>query len=276
VGTANSWQMGPIRGGRKGWHVPGYNYLGPFTDLNQPAKPVNRLDEVAQRHDRDYADDRISTEEADRKFREGASKEGLLGKAASGVFAVKGFIDKHTGYASDAIFRPGMSNANKKRQQHYRINQHYANKKPRHTDQDYDNVPDEVGDEEMANIPEPGGGGGDAPMDQVDGGGGRGGGGDMGGGGSGENMSPDRHMGKLPSRYTKTYEKSFVSYINNGVDAMTWKQNAGTTAALPSVEWNEGFQIVPWGLMMSSISPQDYAQLISGAKRWRVKSCGVH
>lgn len=35
-------------------HWPGYNYLGPFTDLEKNKKPVNELDKAAMEHDYFY------------------------------------------------------------------------------------------------------------------------------------------------------------------------------------------------------------------------------
>jgi hypothetical protein len=106
-------------------HVPGYNYLGPFTrtdirlDEQYKAKPneqpVNKLDEIAMRHDIDYAKTKKEYEqtgnkqqalkkihESDREFIKDASKEGALGKIASGVMYAKmkaeenGVIDSKT------------------------------------------------------------------------------------------------------------------------------------------------------------------------------------
>lgn len=37
-----------------GYHYPGYNYLGPGTDLSKNRKPINSLDRAAYVHDWDY------------------------------------------------------------------------------------------------------------------------------------------------------------------------------------------------------------------------------
>ncbi len=93
-------------------HVPGYAYLGPFTRtdirLTEDYKPkpneqpINKLDEVAMRHDIDYAKAKKEYEQtgnkqqalkkihdSDKTFIRDASKEGVLGKIASGVMYAK-------------------------------------------------------------------------------------------------------------------------------------------------------------------------------------------
>ena len=93
-------------------HVHGYNYLGPFTRtdirLTEDYKPkpneqpINKLDEIAMRHDIDYAKTKKEYEqtgnkqqalkkihESDRGFIKDASTQGALGKIASGVMYAK-------------------------------------------------------------------------------------------------------------------------------------------------------------------------------------------
>lgn len=36
------------------FHYPGYQFLGPGTDLNKPKRPINKLDEAAKKHDYGY------------------------------------------------------------------------------------------------------------------------------------------------------------------------------------------------------------------------------
>lgn len=54
----------------KQYHVPGYNYLGPGTKIGtniiNGIKPINHLDELARKHDLDYADGTKSRKEADK------------------------------------------------------------------------------------------------------------------------------------------------------------------------------------------------------------------
>jgi len=93
-------------------HVPGFHYLGPYTRtdirLTEDYKPkpnelpINKLDEVAMRHDIDYAKAKKEYEQtgnkqqalkkihdSDKTFIRDASKEGVLGKIASGVMYAK-------------------------------------------------------------------------------------------------------------------------------------------------------------------------------------------
>ena len=93
-------------------HVRGYNYLGPFTRtdirLTEDYKPkpneqpINKLDEIAMSHDVSYAKAKKEYEQtgnktqalkkihdSDRQFVKEASKEGALGKVASGIIYSK-------------------------------------------------------------------------------------------------------------------------------------------------------------------------------------------
>lgn len=106
-------------------HVHGYNYLGPFTrtdirlDENYKPRageaPINSLDTISMRHDIEYAKTKKEYQQdnnkqkalnrihnSDREFIKEASKEGALGKVASGVMFAKmkaeenGIIDSKT------------------------------------------------------------------------------------------------------------------------------------------------------------------------------------
>ena len=89
-------------------HVPGFQYLGPWTrtdirlDENYKPRageePINKLDEIAMRHDiayakakKEYLQDNDKTKalnkihESDKSFIKDAAKEGILGKVASGL-----------------------------------------------------------------------------------------------------------------------------------------------------------------------------------------------
>ena len=93
-------------------HVHGYNYLGPFTrtdirlDENYKPRagelPINKLDDIAMKHDIAYAKAKNEflqdgnkqkalgkIHESDRKFISDAAKEGALGKLASGIMYTK-------------------------------------------------------------------------------------------------------------------------------------------------------------------------------------------
>lgn len=174
-----------------------------------------------------------------------------------------------------------------KGQQNWKINQWYAEKKRKAEEQGGRDRGDQPGtsgganrdatDEElleMANRMEEGNTHGDEGMDQVDGVNGGGGGAGGMGGGDGTNVSVDRPMGMRPIRRTETYSRSYIVYINNGLDKMTWRQQAGTTTALPQCTWNEGWQIIPWGIVATAITPHQWA-LLAKSKRYRFLSCGV-
>jgi len=106
-------------------HVHGYNYLGPFTRTDirltdnyapkQGELPINKLDAIAMKHDIEYAKTKKEYQQdnnkqkalnrihaSDREFINEASKEGALGKVASGVMFAKmkaeenGIIDSKT------------------------------------------------------------------------------------------------------------------------------------------------------------------------------------
>jgi len=93
-------------------HVHGFQYLGPFTrtdirlsDDYRPKKgeePINKLDEIAMKHDiayakakKEYSQDNDKTKalnkihESDREFIKDAAKEGVLGKVASAAMYAK-------------------------------------------------------------------------------------------------------------------------------------------------------------------------------------------
>ena len=93
-------------------HVPGFQYLGPWTrtdirlDENYKPRaneePINKLDEIAMRHDiayakakKEYSQDNDKTKalnkihESDREFIKDAAKEGVLGKVASAAMYTK-------------------------------------------------------------------------------------------------------------------------------------------------------------------------------------------
>nr|QTE03883.1 MAG: VP [Turdus hortulorum parvoviridae sp.] len=105
------------------------------------------------------------------------------------------------------------------------------------------------------------------------------GGGGMGGGGAGGALGTqergDRPFGSKCPRYTKTYTKSFTVFIDNGVGSLNIVETPGTDDTSPSITWNEGWSIIPWGFMEASLTPGDFAELAMTCKRVRVKSCSV-
>ncbi len=50
-------------------HVPGYNFLGPGTDLSKKRKPINDLDAAAERHDHAYNNPEYDIWQADLEFK---------------------------------------------------------------------------------------------------------------------------------------------------------------------------------------------------------------
>nr|QTE03887.1 MAG: hypothetical protein [Tarsiger cyanurus parvoviridae sp.] len=103
---------------------------------------------------------------------------------------------------------------------------------------------------------------------------GQGGAGEMGNLGTQE--MGDRPFGKPAERRTKTFTKSFTSYITNGVASMNWVQSAGSTTANPSVQWNEGWSMpTGWGIMDAAMTPHDWMSIQMISKRHRIKGCSI-
>lgn len=153
----------------------------------------------------------------------------------------------------------------------YAANRHAAGQTSRDDDDNNNNNEGIESDHELDNFnPDAGGAG----MDEVDGGGGGQGLGGS-GAGSGGNERPERPLGCPPRRHVETYSRSYTIYISNGISTMQWQQHPGTGQDSPYVEWNEGWQIIPWGTMASAMTPHDYSMLIQKAKRFRVLSCKI-
>ncbi len=101
------------------YHLPGYNYCGPGTDLKTAGLPINKLDAICKQHDMDYADWDISTEEADRRMVERLEEleesesipQKLLVKY---IMYAKAMIQEKTKLDPNAYFR-GMPPAGVKR-----------------------------------------------------------------------------------------------------------------------------------------------------------------
>lgn len=279
---ANS--MPNVRHTRSGWHLPGYNYCGPFTDINKPLEPTNKVDECCRTHDEDYSSSK-TTATADSEFLDCIKRAGGH-KLLSNIFRGKQYVDNLTGHASDSVFRRGiMQNGSRKRPgttpgdiaKHRRIKQWYSEKSAGDGHGSTDNTNDETMDDddiiEQCDMP---GTNAAAP-----GSGGSGGGGVS--GGPNNEGEIDRPFGQMSRRYTAYYKKSYISYVTNGLAGNNgnfgWKQNtpAANTgdARNYNIEWNEGWQIIPWGVVGASISRHEFNILNLKARRWRIKSYDV-
>nr|QTE03848.1 MAG: capsid protein [Motacilla cinerea parvoviridae sp.] len=100
-----------------------------------------------------------------------------------------------------------------------------------------------------------------------------------GGGGNNGNLGTQeissRPFGKATGVKTKTYTKSYTIYFTNGVESMNWVETSGTTTTSPFTSWNEGWSIIPWGILHSAMTPGDWIELMHCAQRIRIKSTSV-
>ena len=92
-------------------HIPGYNFAGPGTDLQEQLKkkqyPVNELDFWSLIHDFDYSIKNKSTLEADQEYLDRISNiPGPLPYVVARIFDIKGYFDYHTSELSDIFLRP--------------------------------------------------------------------------------------------------------------------------------------------------------------------------
>lgn len=74
------------------WTLPGYDFLGPGTDLDQKRHhvPRSKLDQAAKIHDLEYENPNIDTRTADKKFIKSAIQSGeLLGIPAAAAIEAK-------------------------------------------------------------------------------------------------------------------------------------------------------------------------------------------
>lgn len=260
----------------KGWHIPGYNFCGPFTNLLDK-EAVNTLDQACKQHDLEFGDITVETGESDLRLIDKAGKEtGIAAYLVKTGISIKHWIDEHTNYYSDNILRP-PEYMSKRGQQAWRINQYYQNKKRKEdnraagegTSADTEWQLDDIDEEVLAaaDVPEVG-----AIMDVETGQNDSGGGG--GGEGTGANSGPDLKMGQQPHRYTRTFKRSYTSYVQNGVSGAKWTPTAGTRTRAPRIEWCEGFQVLPWGILPMHLSAHDFYELAM-AKKWRIKNIAV-
>lgn len=276
--------MPPPGKARSGWHLPGYNFCGPFTDITQEDEPVDEIDSCCRQHDLDYSNADISTEQADRDLVR-CLPTGPISTGIKTVFAVKSAIDKATNYGSDNWFRAGIAQK-RKQQQYYRNkakqarleaertcsrNREYKRKQPVCSDEPEEGdtpitMSTENGDVDIGEPPAK------RTKRSAEGGQGSGGGGV---GGSPDNCGEiDRPFGQSARRLTRYYKKSFISYITNGLSSNN--TNFGWTQQNPSgdqrgmrIDWNEGWQIIPWGIYKACLSRHEFNMLNMQSRRWR-------
>lgn len=103
--TEEEKQLAQLKEEGKDWTLPGYDFLGPGTDLDKKRYHVPRseLDAVAKEHDLEYekSHDEVDTRTADKKFIKGALQSGsVLGIAAAGAIEAKHQL------GLDETFRP--------------------------------------------------------------------------------------------------------------------------------------------------------------------------
>lgn len=263
-----------------GWHLPGYNYCGPFTNLRSRNKPVNAIDECCKKHDENYSNSDVTTRKADDELLGCIDKAGGH-KLISGIFNAKRVFDEATGYASDKIFRAGdskhmgsndgesCSSGSRKRgiAEKRRIDQYYRQKKVRQ-------APAEEPSEETENAEMQGE---QEPVDTMSAGADGGGGGGGGGNAVAENEIP---WGLRPKRWFAKYKKSYQIYITNGMSETNygWAQRQ-VPAFQPwngsGISWCEGWQIIPWGGYRAAMSCMEWNLLNLSARRWKPVECSV-
>lgn len=86
------------------YHVPGYNFLGPGTNLKHRKfqAPVNKLNAAAKIHDLQYTDPTKDTWESDKEFIDKALREGpTTGILAAGAVAAKHYLRLDTTFWSE-------------------------------------------------------------------------------------------------------------------------------------------------------------------------------
>lgn len=101
----------------------------------------------------------------------------------------------------------------------------------------------------------------------------------MGGGGGGNQTNgptvaeETQPFGQTRGRYTKTFKRSYIIYVDNGVDYMAWAKTDATATEPDKTAWNEGWQIIPLGAKPMCITPQQWFQHFVQNRRHRYKSC---
>ena len=282
--------MPPPNKARSGWHVPGYNYCGPFTDISdETVEPIDDIDECCRQHDLNYNDPDVTTAEADQDLID-CLPSTSIGLGIKGVFKAKQAVDSLTNHGTDSWFRRGIAQKRK-------IDQYYRDAKRARTEtsaRTEGGFKRRSGPIDTTDVAE-----GDTPIIMSDQGGdvdvenngppakrskrsannSNGGGGISGAGDDSGEI--ERPLGQASRRHTTTYRKSFIVYIQNG---LTDNANYGWKQTTPAqnrdhrelfIEWNEGWQIVPWGIYANAISRHEWNMLNLSSRRWRPVEFGV-
>lgn len=101
-----------------------------------------------------------------------------------------------------------------------------------------------------------------------------GGGGGPSGGGGGQNIESEMQFGKTTKPETRHFRKSFLVNIQNGKDFLKLTRTAPGVGSQTYIQWNEGWQIIPWADIRAYLTPMDYFQLAL-CRKWRIKRIAV-
>lgn len=104
---------------------------------------------------------------------------------------------------------------------------------------------------------------------------GRGGAGGGTNGNLGVQEGGDKPWGMTSKKHTRTYTKTYTIYFNGGTTNLNIVQNDGTTTSPASVQWNEGWQIIPWGFLAASMTPGEWIELSFKCRKYRIKHTSV-
>lgn len=111
-------------------------------------------------------------------------------------------------------------------------------------------------------------------MDEVDAGAQAGANAGQNGGSGGTNIENELNFGQKTKPHCKTYKKSFLVNINNGKDKLALAWTAGAVGVRSLLEWNEGWQMIPWADLRAYLTPTDWYELMALNRKWRIKKCG--
>lgn len=276
--------MPPPNKARSGWHLPGYNYCGPFTDItDESIEPIDDIDSCCREHDLNYNNPDITTEEADQDLIN-CLPSTSVGLGIKGIFKAKQAVDSLTNHGTDSWFRSGIAQKRK-------IDQYYRDAKRQRTEtsaRTRGDVTGRRGRSDTDDITE-----GDTPINMADTGADvdiesngppakrskrstndSSGGGGVSGHGN-ENGEIERPLGQPAKRHTTTFRKSYIVYITNGLTDNAnfgWEQitpPAQTDQRTVHILWNEGWQIIPWGVYATAINRHEWNMLNLRSRRWR-------
>lgn len=260
--------MPPTGRKRRGWTLT--KHCGPFNDIEE--KGDNEIDNCCRIHDIEYGTD-IQTKESDQRLQNCLHKAGGH-KIIQGLIKAKQYIDEKTGYASDALFRPGMSSKRKRSVAEFkRINEHYRNKKKTN---EWDDCTDEDCLQADEHDPEEGTSGGG--QDATDSGARTA----AGGGGTNPTGGNSALSTEIIPRWTggsrivtRTFKRQYIHYVTNGVSALKYQVTGLVDLLDRTVVWNEGWAVIPWGKFRMAITAPDWFWNFLPAKRFRIKGASL-